>query len=73
MDGYQKPKMISLTGIEPITTVELKQLETKTGIKVWFPIEGNQCWYSPLPSTPDYKPNLDLRGNSIQEGFVIRD
>jgi len=73
MDGYQKPKIISLSGIEPIPTVELKQLEIKSGIKVWFPIEGNQCWDSPLPSTPDYKPNLDLRGNSIQEGFVIRD
>jgi hypothetical protein len=73
LDVNQKLKIISTTGIEPIPTAELKQLETKSGIKVWLPVEGDQCWNSPLPATPYYKHNLDLRGDSIQEGFVIRD
>ena len=72
MDGYKPRSFIFLGGIEPITTVLLEQRETTTGVKVWLPINGDQCWDSPLPSAPYLNPKMDYRGYSIQEGFVLR-
>lgn len=72
IDRYEFFIVAVINKAEPITIVELEQRETITGVKVWIPVEGDQCWDSDLPSTPYFKSNLDLRGDSLHEGFILR-
>ena len=39
-----------------------------------FPIHTVEkfCWYEPFPCTPVLHPDLELRGDGLEEGFRIR-
>ncbi len=46
--------------------VEVKEEVTKEGIKINVPIEGDQCWYTELPATPNF--NSDLKTILSRDG-----
>jgi len=54
--------------------VEVRTYETLSGLRILVPAPGadNRLWDSPLPSSPYEKPNLELRGNSLRDGFRTR-
>lgn len=59
-------------GFYGIPRVELKTFSTRSGLIVYVPENGNQCWDAPLPCTPYPDVNLRLRqkGN-MRYGFII--
>ena len=60
--------------IAPVKTAQVKDFETKSGLVVPIPIEGDQCWNSPIPCTYDPDPLLKLRDkNHIEKGFMIQE
>ena len=59
----------SVDGWKPIKTMALAEEVTSHGLKVHVPVKTDQCWDSPLPSTPYFNPALELRGNGLQSGF----
>ena len=59
-------------GFYKIPSVELKIFETNSGLNVFVPVKGDQCWDAPLPCTPT--PNADLRlrrEGEMRYGFKI--
>jgi hypothetical protein len=54
----------------PFPQSETKILQTRSGLEVRLPATGNQCWDAPLPCTPYFNNELELRrqGN-LQSGF----
>ena len=54
-------KSVSISGWQTVRTVSLKKQKTNTGILVYTPMKGDQCWDSPLPSTPYFNSSLRLR------------
>jgi len=61
-----------LHGFYPLPTVEMHPFVTNSGLTLYVPNEGDQCWDAPLPCTPDTNPNLQLRKvGKIQSGFMI--
>ena len=64
--------IISQQGFYMIPSVELQTFITKSGLIVYTPKEGDQCWDAPLPCTPYADPNLRLREDgNIKSGFMI--
>ena len=58
--------------ITPGKTAQVKNYETKFGLVVSIPIEGDQCWDSPIPCTYAPDPLLKLRVNGhIEKGFMV--
>jgi hypothetical protein len=57
------------TGWKPIKTATLEENVTAQGLKIYVPVNGDQCWDSPLPGTPYFNPALQLRGPGLQSGF----
>ncbi len=57
---------------EPVPLAAMKKFTTLSGLEVYTPVHGRQCWDSPLPATPQENPYLRLRGDSIGSGFVSR-
>ncbi len=64
---------ISYTGYQPIQIVPLDEKVTKSGLTIFTPETGDQCWDSPLPCTPYLNRSLMLRepGN-LTSGFKIK-
>lgn len=68
-------KDISVSGWCPVKEVPLIKKVTRSGLVVYTP-EGtpgkDQCWDSPIPSTPYFNPDLRLRtpGN-MAAGFIV--
>jgi hypothetical protein len=62
-------KKISLEGWMSIIERPLTTKETKSGLKVYTPIHGDQCGDSPIPCTPYLNPNLHLLGHDITSGL----
>lgn len=58
-------------GYASATVAPLVEKKTASGLSVWVPASGDQCWDSPLPSTPYLDPRLRMRGDSIRSGFAI--
>jgi hypothetical protein len=59
-------------GFYKIPSVELKIFETNSGLNIFVPEKGDQCWDAPLPCAPS--PNADLRlrrEGGIRYGFKI--
>jgi len=59
-------------GFWKIPSVELKIFETNSGLNVFVPVKGDQCWAAPLPYTP--YPNADLclrREGEMRYGFKV--
>jgi len=57
----------------PAHVAEVVARTTDSGLTVWVPKEGDQCWDSPLPSTPYFSPILELRDpTDMGKGFRKR-
>lgn len=67
-----KLKMISTVGFYKVKSVDLIEKTTLSGLTIYVPATEEQCWYSPLPSTPYFNPRLRLRGSTIQSGFALQ-
>ncbi len=44
---------------------------TCSGLELFYPASGNQCFGAPLPCTPYYRTNLKLRTGSLADGFEM--
>jgi hypothetical protein len=54
----------------PFPQCETKILHTRSGLEVRVPVKGNQCWDAPLPCTPYFNDELELRKQGdLQSGF----
>lgn len=57
--------------LAPIPSVQINRYQTLSGLQLYVPVEGEQCWDAPLPCTPYPKPELRLRERqSIGSGFT---
>jgi hypothetical protein len=65
-------KQISVSGYQSIKQVPLVKKITQSGLTVYTPETGDQCWDAPLPCTPYFKTFLELRepGN-LASGFKV--
>ena len=52
---------IPTTGWQTVRKAELIERTTRSGLRVYMPANGDQCWDSPLPSTPYFNDSLTLR------------
>lgn len=51
---------------------DLKSFVTSSGLHLWVPASGDQCWDAPLPCTPYPNPQLTLRSDGmLAKGFMI--
>jgi hypothetical protein len=65
-------KDISYDGWHSIKTARLVQKETASGLVVFTPKQGDQCWDSPLPCTPYFNQRLRLRiSGELASGFSV--
>lgn len=71
--GWREP-IEALRGVRqpvPLPKVDLIVRRTLSGLEVYVPAEGNQCWDSPLPCTPYFDETLRLQnGPSMRWGFT---
>ena len=59
-------KFISLS-VYP--TAELEKKLMIPNQEVYITLQGDQCWDSPLPCSPYYDSRLEMRGETLKEGF----
>lgn len=72
--NIKKFKYISLSGWHAVRTVSLEKKITASGLAVYTPTNGDQCWDSPLPSTPYFNKSLRLRASGdIGSGFTVKE
>jgi hypothetical protein len=65
---------ISLTGWHPLPTTRLIRRTTTSGLPVFIPAKGDQCWDAPLPCTPYFRVDLKTRvPGELSSGFTVRD
>jgi hypothetical protein len=65
---------VSSSGWHPIKTIPLIQKQTLSGLVVFTPEQGSQCWDSPLPCTTPARFNPDLRlriPGKLTSGFTV--
>jgi hypothetical protein len=63
----------SLSGWQPAPSIPMEIQTTSSGLPVYTPRTGDQCWDSPLPSTPYFNANLTLiRPGDISSGFTVK-
>ena len=66
-------KTVSLSGWHPVHSVPLERKTTLSGLELYLPKKGDQCWDSPLPSTPYFNPRLRLREQGqLSSGFTVK-
>jgi len=54
-------------------TVPMKERVTRSGLTVYVPEKGDQCWDAPLPCTPYFDENLRLRvPGDLSKGFTVK-
>ncbi|MFQ5559801.1 MAG: LIC_10190 family membrane protein, partial [Nitrospinota bacterium] len=60
------------TGHYKLPKADLVIQKTKSGLTVFTPRHGDRCWNSPLPCTPYFNPDLQLRvPGDFSQGFFI--
>ena len=60
------------SGFYPAPHVPLKKFTTQSGLILYVPWRGDQCWDAPLPCTPYPKAKLRLRKNGdLSKGFWL--
>jgi hypothetical protein len=71
--GWREP-IEALRGVrqpQPLLKVNLIVRHTRSGLAVYVPAQGNQCWDALLPCTPYFDETLRLRkGPSMRAGFT---
>lgn len=71
--GWKEPyrSLLAVKGLPPLPKVDLSLRHTSSGLAVYVPAHGNQCWDSPIPCTPYFDTTLRLRiGSSLRSGFA---
>lgn len=58
-------------GFAPIPVANLIQKKTLSGLKIFSPSEGQQCWNSKLPCTPYFNPELNFTDNIYFDEFSV--
>ena len=59
-------------GLHPTPTVAVDTFTTRSGLVLYVPVEGSQCWDMQLPCTPCPLENLRLRRKGdLGSGFVL--
>ena len=65
---------ISWSGYQAVPQVALTQVWTDSGLMLYTPRDGEQCWDAPLPCTPYVNLTLSLReADDLSSGFVVTD
>jgi hypothetical protein len=71
--GWKEP-LRALRGVQqppPLPKPVLVLKHTLSGVAVYVPAQGNQCWDAPSPCTPYFDPSLRLRDpSSLRWGFI---
>jgi hypothetical protein len=71
--GWKEP-LLTLRGVQqppPLPKPALILQHTLSGLAVYVPAEGQQCWDAPLPCTPYFDESLRLRNaSSLRWGFT---
>jgi hypothetical protein len=74
LDGYARRHQllaVSTSGWQRVMRVPLREYLTLDGQAVFSPVQGDQCWDSPLPSSPRPMPRLRLRvPGDLASGFI---
>ncbi|MGC1829095.1 MAG: hypothetical protein WA405_09410 [Candidatus Acidiferrales bacterium] len=61
----------SVREMVPLSDVRVVARQTASGLIVYIPAEGNQCWDAPVPCTPYFDDTLRLRSpGNLGGGFV---
>ncbi len=71
--GWKQPyqSMLAAKALLPLPKVSLTVRQTSSGLKVYLPLQGNQCWDAPLPCTPYPDDTLRLRDReNMRWGFT---
>ena len=71
--GWKQPyqSMLAAKAPSPLPKARLTVRQTGSGLKVYLPMQGNQCWDAPLPCTPYPDDTLRLRDReNIRWGFA---
>ena len=61
---------IPANGYAPLPKDRLVEKRTLSGSVIWTPLNGNQCWDSRIPCTPDFNKNLNFIDNKIFPEFT---
>jgi len=65
-------KELMRSSVYPLRYAELKRFKTNSGLIIYVPKNGDQCWNGPLLCTPFPKENLRLRTEGdISKGFIL--
>lgn len=65
-------KWVSTSGWHAVKKVPLNRKVTSSGLTVYTPKTGDQCWDSPLPSAPFFNDRLRLRNPAnMSSGFTV--
>lgn len=71
--GWKEP-LLALRGVQqppPLPKPTLILRHMLSGLAVYVPAQGEQCWDAPLPCTPYFDPSLRLRNaSSVRWGFT---
>jgi len=71
--GWKEP-FLALRGVQQppaLPKPELILQHTLSGLAVYIPADGQQCWDAPLPCTPYFDESLRLRDfSSLRWGFT---
>lgn len=71
--GWKPPyeRLLASPGLEPLPQASTAPRQTLSGLTVYVPTEGNQCWDAPLPCTNYFDATLRLRNSqSLRSGFT---
>ena len=56
---------------QPIPVIKLVVHQTDSGLRVWMPEQGDLSWDAPLPCTPYFHPELQLRAGRLFDEFRL--
>jgi hypothetical protein len=66
-------RLLASQPLAPLPQPSVVARQTLSGLTVYVPAEGNQCWDAPLPCTPYFDETLRLRNSSsMRFGFTSK-
>jgi hypothetical protein len=71
--GWKEPyrSLLAVKALPPLPKASLVVRHTLSGLAVYVPAQGDQCWDAPLPCTPYFDESLRLRDeSSLRSGFT---